>query len=242
MKPIYSTFVLIALTFFAQDTFALRSCDLAVSINPIHADSLYQKDQDVQFNVVIKNQGPDTIFPTDTFYLTQSHEYAEDGPMEFKYATAVILPPGDSTSIETEIRLNPTKELQYLQVMILVLAGGPPPFAGKDFLERETSETMQDNAGTYRIAMLSNSSAHDIFKHKIEVYPNPNTNRNLLVKTSDLAHTMTKLYSLNGEYIETSRSMRHDCISLDLSHIQVGTYILYIKTEQTISMEKVIVL
>ena len=242
MKALHTLIFAILTLSCASESFGLRSCDLAVGMKPMHSDSSYQRDEDVQFSVTIINQGPDTLFPTDTFYLTQSHDYAKDGPVGRKYVAAVLVPPGDSTSIETTVRLNPTKDLAFIKVTVLVLAGGPPPYPGKDYLERETSETLQDNSGEYRLAIKNNSSVVGLPVHKITVFPNPNATRALYVATDNESSLITRLYSSSGEYIQIPQLKESNRIVLDLSHLQSGTHILYLEIDEITTTEKVIVL
>ena len=83
---------------------------------------------------------------------------------------------------------------------------------------------------------LSVPSYNEIPQPKI--YPNP-TKNSILIHLENSIETQVKLYDLTGK-IMFSETLKSDVISIDLSNYASGIYLIAIRNQQTVSIQKVV--
>ncbi|TPV35919.1 T9SS type A sorting domain-containing protein [Paucihalobacter ruber] len=90
------------------------------------------------------------------------------------------------------------------------------------------------------LASCNSLSTSDILKRSIEIYPNPTSGDLTISGVNVLSNATISLYDLNGRIIKKQSNIFENSITIDLSHLQPGMYIISIANDNFTYSEKII--
>lgn len=186
-----------------------RFSDLRVEILEPTANSTFYSPASIGIQIVVYNQGPDIIKPTDTLRYDLYTQFSQRKPMK-KVAIGREVLPGDSFLISEMIYIDTAKSFDNLRITFrnAVIAYGPK---GTNYgpLFQETSETWSDNKPGVSINYIWKgvSVNNPIHNGENPLFPNPTSNSMVYSETA-LNRDNIEIFDLSGRKVEFSFS--HD--------------------------------
>lgn len=234
-----------ALCIFDAVNAQMRYADMKIEFVTPKPNSIIQSPQVIQFSFQILNQGPDTIYTTDSLFYMPGH-YFGGGGIERRIAFAKILAPGDSIEISDTISVNSNRDKYPFNLALL-----PYPYAyGLDFghgkLQNEFWEDRGDNAPSVNLNLKGNSlGVVNLAKtyQCIDIYPNPCEQNLVFIKNSLNTRYRLEILDVAGksqkfEWIEPN--IQDGSQGVSLINNSKGLYFFYFTTEDKVMVQKVI--
>ncbi len=236
MKTVYFflTFCLWGLTSTAQ----YRYADLKLTFASPPKDSTIHSPAIIKFSIQVLNQGPDTVFTTDTLIYEPSHSL-NPHKKERRVAFQRVLAPNDSFLIWDTISVNSGKHLNKFGMSL----GNPRAFGedyGKQRLQSEFSEDRHDNTPALFLNHIGNSSTplNPGIDPSIQVFPNP-ANNFITIVASGIKNV--QLYDILGRELDfktLEANAEHRSILVDQPN---GIYFIAVELHAFIITRKILI-
>ncbi|MFT5725452.1 MAG: hypothetical protein ACI9JN_002577 [Bacteroidia bacterium] len=182
----------------------------------------------INFKFKIVNQGPDTIYPTDTIFYKVGHSYSGH-TKETRREIGRILVPHDSMTMADTISINSRAfkssfELSFSQVPMIF-----GPDKGKLRLINEFSEDRDDNFSKVNLFHSGNLGVIDEDWQMFSIFPNPVKDNFFFVKTTSDIQSL-KLFNSKYQQISTiSYTVNDSRAKVTLQDLPKGFYYLEIQ-------------
>jgi hypothetical protein len=236
------TILLVGLICFCQNATSqiYRYADLSVKFTSPVANTQYTSPTTIAFEFQVTNQGPDTIFTTDTIYYSPSHSFS-GWRNERRKAFPKVLNPHDSITFSDTISINASSKNKNFH-----LAFGQVPMAfgpdnGKMYLQNEFSEDRHDNMADVSLYHNGNLDIEDKLSIEVNAYPNPVNNGLLTISTQRKIESIKMFNTLSQEvYPSIIRSSTTEMI-VSVTHLAPGIYNAYIKRRDGVKVERIVI-
>ena len=232
--------ILLVLTSILDSFSQWRSCDLNVSVTSPQENQAVQSPATITFTLNVINQGPDTIYPTDTISYRAIHDFNFKKPIVNRVINLTVQP-GDSFQLTDTISINAgITDSVLLSFQPPVLAFGPDN--GKGLLSAEFENTRLDNSPRFRFYNMGNVNIVNLSDTQIRVFPNPVKNK-FMVKTSSQNFQIELLNSrAQSQPITTVyNKYNHEYIVSLNSNPTPGVYTVVLKSDMEIRSTQLII-
>lgn len=223
---------------FTQDW---RYADLRVELQTPTPNSSISSPGIINFQFQIVNQGPDTIFTTDTLFYKPNHSYSFNATIRKKVVPRTIAPM-DSIVISDTISVNSKAykssfELSFSQVPMVY-----GPDVGKLRLVNEFSEDRDDNYASVALFHTGNVDVNNIsLSNTIKLFPNPNTGNHVLIDSEKPIYSVGIFNTYLQEVQFNLLDSLENKVNLELNHLSSGTYVVQIHTTSGIATKQLII-
>ena len=193
----------------------------------------------ISFEFTVTNQGPDTIFQTDTLFYTSGHSFKLRNS-EIKIPIPQIIAPGDSIVINDTISVNSGKTKADFNVFFIQVPMTYGPDKGKLKLTNEFSEDRDDNNPILVLNHIGNANAPTLTKSSGKMYPNPVTGGKLFLKEFNNISSIT-LYNANMQSLRSDILTANNDNSIVFTHVSPGMYFIQVVDDSGLFVEKLII-
>lgn len=217
----------------------IRYADLKISFTNPKVNTQIVSPSEIGFEFTVTNQGPDTIFQSDTLFYTSGHSFKLRND-ETKIPIPQIIAPGDSILVMDTITVNSGKTLSEFRLFFINVPMTYGPDHGKLKLTNEFSEDRHDNNPVLVLKHIGNSGAPAINNVSGIIYPNPLTGNKLHLRGFNNI-TSISMYNLNMQQVTSNLKATVEENSLELMNVNPGIYFIHIIDDKGLFVDKIIV-
>lgn len=217
-----------------------RYADLHVRFTSPAQNSHFKSPSVINFEFQIVNQGPDTIFNTDTLFYTPSHSYS-GWSNERKQVFYKTVPPNDSIEFADTIKMDSREFKDTFQLSFNQVPMAYGPDKGKLRLQNEFSQDRSDNNDNVKLFHLGNLSSRVKYQNRTNIYPNPITDNRFFISNPKGLESLKVLNEISQEMSIEVVQTNDEFVEVDVHNLSSGIYFLYIKSENKITVEKLII-
>ncbi|MCB9260872.1 MAG: T9SS type A sorting domain-containing protein [Flavobacteriales bacterium] len=242
MKKHIKSLWLLGFVYLPSMVFGIRVVDLKTNLLSPRTDQYIYSPAEVTFEYRVYNQGPDTLFPTDTFFGAVIY-YDSSRPRAKNIYQPVgrIIVPGDSIDFKTVRYFNLPQSDPKLIAYVFVNCRGNEPVKGDNrWLSGEFHNTIADNSAYVRLKHIGskNLGIHTI-KDGVQIYPNP-SNGLVYFVSKDIEIRQCKLFNKFGVEVEVNQIQNDSGWVLDISSLSSDLYFIKIETNEGIIEKKIL--
>lgn len=238
-QTIFTALILLfQLSAYSQD---YRYCDLRVQMLSPETNSVITSPTTIRYSFQIVNQGPDTIFQTDTLTYKTSHSYTTSSEVR-KIPIPRIISPMDSVVFYDSIDID---SRAYKMSFTLAFSEVPMvygPDAGKFKLLNEFSEDRDDNHGMIKLYHAGNLNTQtELYPSQVSMYPNPLSTGQLFISSDDLIESVSMYNHVLQELPLTTENIAAGLLKIQTSQMPTGVYLVKIRTRNAEVISQLIV-
>lgn len=217
-----------------------RHADLKVKFVTPDSNAVFASPADIPFTFRVYNQGPDTIWPTDSLTFKPSHTLVNYSKTE-TVAWGKMVAKGDSMDFSSSVYVNYSKDLNNFQLFF-----GEIPLAfgftkDKGTLYSETNETQADNNAKVSFKLLGSSNVTENELVHLEVFPNPVTNGAITISgISEIGKVI--LYNNTMQLIsQTEPDASSNSATIPINNVPQGIYFVQVTTTEGSFVKRILV-
>ena len=214
-----------------------RSADCRVEFVYPTPDSTVRSPVSVPVQFKIVNQGPDSLFASDTLVYRLNHSMPSTSVLT-RREFGVDLGPNDSIVINESVYISKNIEKKF-NVLIPTFGFFSPP-ADPRYLETEVNEQLDDNQAwvwLYNLPKPSSVESSDL--QDVFLYPNPANQNTIHIKGLDEPVLKLTVKDLNGKQVLLQRNLKESY--LDVSEFSNGLYYITIITDEYTFNRKMVI-
>jgi hypothetical protein len=215
-----------------------RKIDVEVKITHPSSTHTFISPSNDSLQILISNQGPDTLIPTDRFSIQL--EFGGDIPAPDYVPINRILFPGDTFHFTKHFRVNYVGDVDSFPLCIVAFSWSTQAL---NLIQSERNISFDDNK--YCIYPNHKDSTHlgdqNVTRNPINIYPNPADDYLILsCPPSIQIHSITWFSGRGQQLLELTPATKSINL-LNVSELARGTYLICIETNRMVFWERVIV-
>ena len=217
-----------------------RYTDLAVKFESPKPNSVITSPEVINYKFKISNQGPDTLFPSDTLVYSTGHSF-QFKPTESKIALNKTVAPGDSFVISDSISVNSGRSTDNFNIFFVQVPLAYGPDNGKLKLVSEFSEDRENNKSNITLKHVGNAQVIVSSTNTLKVYPNPTSTGTFTISGNTPIKSVQLINNWGQRVQLKTHKLTESAFSIEVQDAVPGVYFAEVNFTESVGIHKLII-